>query len=553
MASGTAATFRLLAETENQAADDLLIAAFGSTSAEVRAEAVRASLVRRSRRVLAEVGRRLDDFDEAVIAVVRDLPGRLWPALREAILGGDRTAVERACRGAVRCHEYELIPTLIAVLEEAGHPHADAAGRTLVDLAEVLYHDLATTRDERRRRDPQAAKRHALAALEPSAQRYDKHRRIEVIEAFLQLAPRENAVLLRILCDPRNAAFVPMQQVLAADERPGVLRLLLGYLDDPVPPAAVLAGLFRRRDRRCVESLLKRIGADPSPAVRANLRKIEVIPCLDDDGLIADLDDQRMQVLVRLTICAGLKPERSLELLRKYSRGRSAAGRRAALEALADRRGPIVTEIVLRSLTDVDAGVRAAALRQLRPRGIPGALTTLIAALDDPAAEVRDAARANLTEFAFHRFLPAFELLDEEVRRTTARLVRRVDPTSVARLRDEMQSAQGKRRMRALEIVAAMELTSDLSPDVLRCARDGDHLVRTEAARALGAVDGDDVRAMLVELAADDGFAVRDAASESLRQLERRAAGRAPRAGFAAESGFVAPNPAFGLEATYGR
>lgn len=555
MATGPAATFQLLARTDNQAADALLVAALGSTAATVRAAAVRAALERRSRGVLVEVVRRTDEFDDAVSAVVRELPGRLWQTMREFVLGGDPKEVAVACRAAVRFHEYELIPTLIAVLEESGNPNADLAGRTLVELSEVLYHDLATTRDERRRHDPQAAKRHALAALEPSAQRYEKHRRLEVIEAFLQLAPRDNAVLLRILCDARDAAFVPMQQVLAVDERPGVLRLLLGYLEDPTPPWSVTAALFRRTDRRCIESLLKRIGAEPSPSVRANLRRIETIAWLDDETLVASLDDARLQALVRLTTAAGLKPERALEVLLKLARGGSPVGRRAALEALADRRGVAVNERILRSLADPDAGVRAAALRQLRPRGIPGALTTLIEALDDPADEVRDAARANLEEFSFRRFHAAYELLDEDVRRTTAGLVRRVDPASAARLRDEMRSAQGKRRMRALEIVAAMELTAELLPVVLECADDGDHLVRAEAAKALGAVDGDEVRTALVGLTADSSFAVRDAAAESLRQAEVRAGRNAgPSAPLAASSAGgvadVTPSP-IGREAMH--
>jgi HEAT repeat protein len=201
-------------------------------------------------------------------------------------------------------------------------------------------------------------------------------------------------------------------------------------------------------------------------------------------------------------------------------------GRRAAATSLAELKGPEIDVLLLRALRDDDPQVRAAGLRQLRPRGVPGALTTLIQALDHPAAEVRDAARANLEEFTFRRYLPAFDLLEDGVRRTTGILVRKVDPTAPERLREEMQSAHGKRRMRALEIAAAMELVVELEDAVVQAAGDGDHLVRVEAARALGQARGYTARQALARLRDDVSFTVREAAEQSLDRIDqaRRAA-----------------------------
>jgi HEAT repeat protein len=266
---------------------------------------------------------------------------------------------------------------------------------------------------------------------------------------------------------------------------------------------------------------LKRIGAEPSPAIRANLKHVAVIPWLGDERLVESLDDARQRSAVRLAAVSGIKRSELTGLLEFMLRIGKPEGRRAAAATLAELKGPEIDVLLLRSLRDADPVVHATALRQLRPRGVPGALTTLIQALDHSSAEVREAARANLDEFTFRRYLPAFELLDEAVRRTTGVLVRKVDPTAPERLREELQSAQGRRRMRALEIAAGMELVTALEDAVLACVTDGDHLVRTEAARALGQVRTRAAREALVRLRDDPGFTVREAAEQALERMEQ--------------------------------
>lgn len=516
--SGPAITFGLLGRTENEAATPLITAALEASSLVVRTAAVRAALERRSPACLGELVARVDRMSDDELQVVYELHGRLTATLRDAVMGDDDARVALGFRAAVRFREYDLMPTLIGLLEEPGNRRAVAAAATLTDLADALVHELASIRDERRRRDPTLARNHAVTALEQSVHRYPEHGRREPLDALLQLASRDNAALLRILSDPRNPCFAPMVETLVTSDRPGVLRLLLGWLDDPRPPAAGLQALFRRTDSRTVEAVLRKVGVEPSPAVRSNLRRIDSIAFLADKPGSAELNEDVQQAAVAVAAASGLSPDDRLRVLERFARHGGGAGRKAAVVAAAELPGARAAALVLRALDDADPQVRAAALVQLRDRGIPGALATLLGALDDEAPAVREAARSQLHEYRLRRFLPAFDLLDDAVRRTTGRLVAKIDPSCDVQLWEELQSSQTKRRVRGLEAAAVMGLVDRLEDAVTLCAGDDEQAVRIEAARALATASGAWADHVLRSMSSDEAFAVRETVREILEQ-----------------------------------
>jgi HEAT repeat protein len=515
------ATFELLAKTKNEAAVPMLISALDSTSPVVATAAVRAILQRRCPTGMRQLVGRFHEMSDQWREVIREFHGRLLPALRDAVLSGDVHLVENGCDAARLFCEYDLIPTLLVALEDDTNPYRETVARTLIDLADALFQDLAGERDERRRRDPQLSRRNAVSALEASVRRFPRHQRLEPIEAFLQLTTRDNAALTGLLNDVRESTFVPLLQVLHGSNRPGVLRLLIGFLDDARPPSAGLASLFRRNDRRCVDALLRKFHGEPSQTTRHNLRHVDHVGWLGEHALIDELEDGPQQAVVRLATTVNLKRDEIVKVLEHLALRGKPGARRAALEALRPFNGADANTVVLRALRDNDVYVRAAALGQLRPRGIPGALSTLIDALDSPSRPERDAARANLEEFNLKRFLPAFDMLEEEVRKTTAALVRKIDYTAPQLLREELESPQAKRRMRALRMIAAMDLAKDLEEAVLLRADDDDHLVRVEAVRVLSGLTTASTQEKLLALAADSSYAVREAAWNAIEESGR--------------------------------
>ena len=123
--------------------------------------------------------------------------------------------------------------------------------------------------------NPQLVHRGVTESLELSVRRFVRHKRREVIEACLLLADCENPTLRQILQDPLDSSFVAMIDALLHSERPGVMLLVLSFLDDPHPPSSVLQALGRRSGRNFVKRLLKKIGIEPAAAAAHNLKRIE--------------------------------------------------------------------------------------------------------------------------------------------------------------------------------------------------------------------------------------------------------------------------------------
>ena len=373
----------------------------------------------------------------------------MTPALREAILDSDRQMRVNGCEAAVSFRQYDLIPTLLNALEDTGQPQAAILGQTLMDLADQLCRDLAASRQSGKHRELQMAQAQAVVSLELSIHRYGKHRRREVVEVLALLAHRDNATLKQILRNPYHPAFLALVEALSRSTRGPILRLLLSYLEDPKAPSAALSVMAKRRDLDFAKHLLRKIGRDPSPDVAQNLKRIESVVWAQGGGELLDhLDDLAQEAAVRLVMLSGIPRASAFTVIEHLLLRGGPGGRRAAAEALEQFHGAEANALAIEALDDDDPEVQAIVLGQLRGRGIAG-VGRLVGMLDSPQTIVRRAARRSLAEFTFPRFLATYDLLDDESRRSTGDLVKRVDPQTVPLLRAEMTSRMRTRRLRA--------------------------------------------------------------------------------------------------------
>ena len=529
MNDALARTFELLAKTGNLAAVDVLVAALDSPHAEIHLEALRALLERKSQPGMLEIVRRLHRGGETWWEALHPLRSRLTHALRDGLFDADPQTAANACRAAARLRDYDLAPALVSILEDANNPHAQRAAETLLDLAEGLYTELTSPRDYTNRRDPQLVRRNVTAVLEQSVSRFNKHQRREVLEAFLLLAARDNCTLQQILLDPLHGSHTQVIDLLLHSPRPGVVRLLLSFLELSRPPSAALAAVARRSDPKFVQGLLRKLAHDPSPAASYNLKRIDSIPWLrPGENLLDTLDDAEQQSAVRLIAASGVKRPEVFQTLEHLLLHGTPGGRRAACEALTEFSGAEANALVLKALDDADPLVEAAAVRQLRQRGIPGALPRLIELVESSHEVVRSAVRDSLSEFQFQRFLATYDLLEPTVRASTAPLVKKIDPLSAAQLREEMESSARTRRLRAIEMAEVMQLLGETEGRLIELLQDDDHLVRTEAARVLGASDTPEAQMALRLALLDRSPMVQQTAQASLLDIAERLATRGP-------------------------
>jgi hypothetical protein len=155
-------------------------------------------------------------------------------------------------------------------------------------------------------------------------------------------------------------------------------------------------------------------------------------------------------------------------------------------------------------------------------------LARLVEMVDSPHEVVRSTARKCLAEFTFARYLASFDLLDEEVRASTGDLVKKVDPQTATLLRAELGSLVRSRRLRGLAVARALGMVTQVEDAVLAQLQDEDHLVRAEAAAALGEPLSQAAREALTEALDDRSPAVRNAAMRSLGLNRQAATSSAP-------------------------
>ena len=360
-----------------------------------------------------------------------------------------------------------------------------------------------------------------MHCLEAGVHQYSRHKRREVVEAFLVVAERDNVTLKLILQNPQHSEFQVVVDLLAGSPRAGVIRLLLSFLDDPLPPSTALNVLTRRSDLPFVRHLLRKLAREQSALLRQNLKRLAEIPWLErTDLVLQQLDENVQRGLVRLAMSAGIPRAMAFSILEAVLQEGQPGGRCAAAEALADFSGIEANQLALAALDDPDPSVQAAVIVQLRGRRVPGALARLVEMVESPHPAVRQAARRSLAELTFKRYLGSFDALDEEVRRSTGLLVKKVDPQTVPLLQAEMRSLIRSRRLRALAVARTIELAAELQPTVLELLHDDDHLIRAEAALTLAGCPCEATRQALTEALDDRSQAVQEAARESLESVQ---------------------------------
>jgi hypothetical protein len=517
-----ATTFRTLAETDSPSAFRLLLAGLDHSWPAIHREALIGLLLRRRPECQREILLRWPELWRCWQRVLYAHRDRMSRAVREAVTGADPQLCVLGCEAAVCLDYYDIVPNLIGVLQAPSPSCVETVAATVLRLADRLYEELALPKERARRRNPQLVREHLLHSLEIGVQRYSRHRRREVVEAFLVLAGRDNVTLKLILQNPNHSEYAIILELLSKSSRPGVIRLLLSFLDDPQPPLTALNVLASRCDVPFVRYLLRKIGREQPPVMRQNLRRLSAIAWLKTpQAMLEQLDDDGQHALVRLTMGIHQPREQAFAILQCVLQHGRPGGRCAAAEALAEFSGEEANRLAIDAIEDPDPAVQAAMLVQLRGRRISGALPRLVDMVDSPHEVVREAVRKSLVEFTFPRYLAAFDLLDDDVRCSTGLLVRKIDPQTVPLLQAELRSLVRQRRLRGLLITRTIDAVEELELTVIALLRDEDHVIRSEAALTLAGCPTNTTRQALEEALNDRSQTVQEAARKSLAILDK--------------------------------
>ena len=518
MKSGLEKTCLHLKKTENEAAVEVLIRALDCELSPVRQLALQALLERRSPIGHRAIFDRLPKLEEHR-AIISERPERLVRAVRDALKISDKASGVAAFKAILGFRLYEALPAMVSVTQDPGSPYFEIAKKTILALTEKFYEDLSG--DKLPRSD--AIRARITTSLEEAIGRFSTHQSLEIVESFILVAKQQNAFLRRMLRQQSDAVHHAMVGVLSNSQRGGVIRLLLGFLEDAQMPMVVKDIIASRTDMKFVTSLLEYVGPSPSRGVSQTLLMLIDSPVWaepDHETLMA-LDEDCQFNVVRLLMASRIPREEVLEMLGFLLTKGNPGGRRASAEALAKFTQLEATAMVLRSLNDEDPQVRAHLLRQLRPRDVPGALSLLIRMVGNSHEAVREALKESLPEFTFRQFIVNFDSLPEELRETTGYLVHKIDPDAKSALRAEMNSLSPVRKRRAVLASVAMGMTGKVEQTVIGLLSDEDHMVRIAAAKSLAAVETMPSWGALRDALLDRSVIVKETAEESLRKISQ--------------------------------
>ena len=524
--AGIADTLHLLADTANEAAVPVLVAALQTPDRRRPKQALQALLHRAEPAAEMEVLIHWHQWSAPMRRLVAERPGWLSGVIHTA-LGSrlDSAAAEElfrnACAAALATRDYDQIPALAAAAADVKKRTRSQPAETALLLAEMLFEELHAPRNYRVRRDPQLQRANLLPSLERMADTVDQHQQLELIEALLLLAERDTATVKRILQSPRDPSFPALTQVLRQSSRPGVIRLLLSYLDDPHAPRAALETLASRRDLQFIRQLLRKIGNQPPNVVRSNLHRIEEVNWLSDaSAVFGSLAEGEQAAAIQLVSEANLVPSQALQILSLGLQDGSPEGRRAAATGLVRFAGAEADEIAWQALDDEDPIVRAQAVTRMGKHATPTVIPRLLGMLDSPHQLEREAAQACLDEYNFERYLLAYDTMAPETRHATGLLVKKVDPTMNSQLTAELQAPIRARRTRAIEIATTLDLIPDLFDALVPLLGDEDQYTRLDAVRALATCELAESQQALRRAVLDHSPLVSQAAEEALARFQ---------------------------------
>jgi HEAT repeat protein len=476
-------TFQYLAQTDNEAAVEVLISGLDSPYKPTCEGSLSALLKRQSAVGYCEVFRRLPTMDERMRSIIQERPERLIYIIAEVLHGSDLQSHRSAYEMLTEYRLYDAIPALVSRLLDLSNPDRAQTAQAILKLTDLFYKELSEAANPQ---DFDRPRTNLTTCLKEAVRKYHRHKQKEVIEAFLLLARTNNSTLKHILTHSEDAAYDPMLKVLAQSTRGGVKRLLLAFLTKSQIPKEIIQVISERCDPEFMSHVLHLVAKQPSKTLLETLIRFKQFAWAEPGHEIFEkLDETAQAGAVRLLIRSAMSRAKVGKVIEYLLVHGNAGGRRAAAEALEQFPSEETDAIILAGLHDNDPAVLVPLLVQLRPRKIPGALERLLGMVDHPDPGVKEALRKALPEFSIHKFLQQVHNLSEELIRPTACLVRKLNPDCIPLLSAEMQSNSPVRRRHAILAAGAMGLASEIEPQITGLLSDDDDIVRKAAAKVL--------------------------------------------------------------------
>ncbi|MCA9106018.1 MAG: HEAT repeat domain-containing protein [Pirellulaceae bacterium] len=518
--SGLESTFDLLRSERSAHAESVWLAAMRSDRRFVRDAAFRASLAGAPLSVQCEVLRRWKTYDDATRRELAAAIPKFNAGLRSCLSSKSEEDRAAAVAIALSLRIHGVIPELVHLAEDGDEATRDSAARVVLRLAQSL-------KAQQLEQPSDASTEHTYArvhgCLEQAVKRFNNHRRLEIVEAFLLLTSVDNETLLAILHEPTNVHAMAVNKELQRvrfETLPDPL--VVDFVHGSAVPEPIRRLWHERDDERFFRRFLASLGTAPSlQNALANLKRLDEPVWLTDARERIDclsFDEQRGFIVLVGAVQLEHEDDRPKLLCDVATHG-ELANQVEATRRLAEFRTDEVSHLILELAESGPVSVKAEALSQLKDRNLPGAMSRLRAALDSPEEEIRSVATAAFAEYTMEWYLGGFDMMDEEARGPNGQIVLRVDNEATGRLRQELETHGKRTRIRAVQVASTLELLDQVQDLLAALLMDADQWVRLEAIGALAELGTPEARQALNLALADEVRVVRDSASAALQRL----------------------------------
>ncbi|MGL4942205.1 MAG: HEAT repeat domain-containing protein [Thermoguttaceae bacterium] len=448
---------------------------------------------------------------------------RLGKVVMNALRSEDMSLVREAAVIAADFRLYDALGAYVPMIEGLDLKQAEFAAKQILRLGELFYEDLVNAPPaERANLDRKRA--WFSAELDAPVKHYAVHKMDEPLRALLMVTKKEFETFQNVTRDIHSDACKRLMEILDNDQNPGFFRLLLSFILDSEAPPAMDALIVKKTEPRFVRNLLLTVGTKIGDTEKKALKRFRDFAwmSLPPDQLLAVIGDQEIPFVMLLTAMT-LPREKLVEMFSFVLKNLGVEGRRVAVDLLKQYPGDDFNNLLLSCIEDSDPQVVSSILRILRGRNFQGCDALLLKCVErnDPVinATVYDLA----PEYRIEGLIQRMSQLTESGARELGAVVGRVDTNTRRVVETELGSYIGVRRQVALDCIRYLGYGKDYETKVISLAEtDTETSVRVAAFRVLAEVLTKDAVMTIKQAMSDKSLAIREAATEALRNWMAR-------------------------------
>lgn len=521
-----------LVESENGAADDLLV------------EALRRGTLREQAAVLdALIRRETTPGLRGVVDLYADLPDSLklevlrniryfHSALRECGKSSDTNRRLAAIRLIAKGRVGRLSYVLSENLHQADEALSKAAVEALVSLARWISSEtrnLQKLGDDERKAVYREIMDSRGEVEQTVAQAMDVHRGKhgpELLRAALLLCDWPGSRTLAILHTTKHAGQSPMvRRMQQSPESEHVEGFLLGASHAGLRTHFGVA--FSHIDQAPVlDALLRKTHWLKDHQLQLCMHQVVRGAWWDEKQLQADIDRRETSEAARIAewlAASGLhdvmQDGRLEQIYRRVQDDYAAKLRLVRVVSRRPRSGSVQFLKVL--LADSDERIVRLAVREIARRRPLDFENVLLQLMTGTAESVRRVISRSIGQTGFENFWQRFDRLDKATRRSAGRAMLKLLPDATVRLSKRLMSGAIEQRLKAIQIAQELELCDALRGVLVRLCTDPNPRLRSKAVQALGTLPSLPGDVLLERVLADQDARVRANAIEVLEQTGR--------------------------------